>query len=138
MISLLCVDRTVPVFAETEDGNGSDKTINNKILSHISKYMANHGIEQGAFIYIADSAMVTAQNPLSDDCLNRSFCHRKHRSKTEKRPIFDLKACQLGILLDPTPMLALRKHVSRRCGHIDSRIHIYDYFVLYIIYKVIY
>ena len=62
MISLLCVDRTVPIFAKTEDGNGSDKTINNKILSHISRYMANHGIEPGAFIYIADSAMVTAKN----------------------------------------------------------------------------
>lgn len=62
MISLLCVDRTVPIFGKTEDGNGSDKTINNQILSNISKYMANHGIEPGAFIYIADSAMVTAKN----------------------------------------------------------------------------
>jgi len=62
MISLLCVDRTVPVFAKTEDGNGSDKVINNVILSNISQYMARHGIEPGAFIYIADSAMVTARN----------------------------------------------------------------------------
>ncbi len=62
LISLLCVDRTVPVFAKTEDGNGSDKVINNAILSNISKYMARHGIEPGAFIYIADSAMVTARN----------------------------------------------------------------------------
>jgi transposase len=62
MISLLCVDRTVPIFGRTEDGNGSDKTINNTILSTISKYMANHGIEPGAFIYIADSAMVTVKN----------------------------------------------------------------------------
>ena len=62
MISLLCVDRTVPVFAKTEDGNGSDKVINNAILSDISRYMARHGIEPGAFIYIADSAMVTAKN----------------------------------------------------------------------------
>ena len=62
LISLLCVDRTVPVFAKTEDGNGSDKVINNAILSNISRYMARHGIEPGAFIYIADSAMVTAKN----------------------------------------------------------------------------
>jgi transposase len=59
MLSLLCVDRTVPIFGRTEDGNGSDKTINNGILTSISKYMANHGVEPGAFIYIADSAMVT-------------------------------------------------------------------------------
>ena len=71
MISMLCVDRTVPIFAKTEDGNSSDKTINNTILSHISKYMANHGIEPGAFIYIADSAMVTAKNlsTIGDDNL---------------------------------------------------------------------
>ena len=62
MISLLCVDRTVPIFGRTEDGNASDKTINNTILSNTSKYMATHGIEPGAFIYIADSAMVTAKN----------------------------------------------------------------------------
>jgi transposase len=62
MISLLCVDRTVPIFGRTEDGNSSDKSINNTILSNISKYMANHGVEPGAFIYIADSAMVTAKN----------------------------------------------------------------------------
>ena len=62
MISLLCVDRTVPIFGKTEDGNGSDKVINNQILSNISRYMANHGIEQGAFIYIADSALITPKN----------------------------------------------------------------------------
>lgn len=62
LMSLLCVDRTVPVFGRTEDGNGSDKLINNAILTNISKYIAQHGIKQGAFIYIADSAMVTADN----------------------------------------------------------------------------
>ena len=71
MLSLLCVDRTVPIFGKTEDGNASDKTINNVILSDISRYMANHGIEPDAFIYIADSAMVTQKNLLAmgDDTL---------------------------------------------------------------------
>jgi len=59
LVSMLCVDRNVPIFGKTEDGNGSDKTINNEILSSISKRMAVHGLEPGAFIYIADSAMVT-------------------------------------------------------------------------------
>ena len=62
LISMLCVDRNVPVFGKTEDGNGSDKTINNEILTSISKRMALHGLEPGAFIYIADSAMVTGKN----------------------------------------------------------------------------
>ncbi len=62
LVSMLCVDRNVPVFGKTEDGNGSDKTINNEILTSISKRMALHGLEPGAFIYIADSAMVTNKN----------------------------------------------------------------------------
>ena len=62
LVSMLCVDRNVPVFGKTEDGNGSDKTINNAILTSISKRMAIHGLEPGAFIYIADSAMVTNKN----------------------------------------------------------------------------
>jgi len=62
LVSMLCVDRNVPVFGKTEDGNGSDKTINNEILTSISKRMASHGLEPGAFIYIADSAMVTKKN----------------------------------------------------------------------------
>ena len=65
LISMLCVDRNVPVFGKTEDGNGSDKTINNEILTSISKRMASHGLKPGAFIYIADSAMVTKNNLLA-------------------------------------------------------------------------
>lgn len=65
LISMLCVDRNVPVFGKAEDGNGSDKTINNEILTSISKRMALHGLEPGAFIYIADSAMVTQKNLLA-------------------------------------------------------------------------
>jgi len=40
----------------------SDKTINNEVLSSISKHMSKHGLEEGSFIYIADSAMVTEEN----------------------------------------------------------------------------
>ena len=35
------------------DGNASDKPLN-QILTTISKQMAEYGIEEGAFIYIAD------------------------------------------------------------------------------------
>jgi len=62
LISMLCVDRSIPIFGKTEDGNGSDKTINNNILSSISSSMAKQGLESGAFIYIADSAVVTKKN----------------------------------------------------------------------------
>lgn len=62
MTELLCVDRGVPIFSNTLDGNSSDKTSNNKVLSQISTLMAKHGLGSGAFVYVADSAMVTEKN----------------------------------------------------------------------------
>lgn len=62
MISMLCVDRNIPIIGKTENGNSSDKTLNNEILSKISTHMAEYGFTPGASIYIADSAFVTAKN----------------------------------------------------------------------------
>jgi transposase len=46
----------------TEDGNASDKTLNNELLGGVSKHMARHGLNAGAFVYVADSAFVTPDN----------------------------------------------------------------------------
>ena len=62
LIEMLCVDRNIPLFGTTRDGNSSDKTLNNELLSTISKHMANHGLEENAFVYVADSAFVTKDN----------------------------------------------------------------------------
>lgn len=62
LIEMLCVDRNIPLFGATRDGNSSDKTLNNELLSTISKHMANHGLEENAFVYVADSAFVTKDN----------------------------------------------------------------------------
>jgi transposase len=62
LISMLCVERNVPIFGTSEDGNGSDKTINNEILTTISSRMAAFGLAEGAFMYIADSALITEEN----------------------------------------------------------------------------
>jgi transposase len=62
LIKMLCVDKNIPILGGCEDGNASDKTINNKILTSITKIMATHGLAPGAYIYIADSAMVTKEN----------------------------------------------------------------------------
>ena len=62
MTELLCVDRGVPIFGRNLDGNSSDKISNNAILSRISSMMAKHGLGPGAFVYVADSAMVTRAN----------------------------------------------------------------------------
>jgi transposase len=62
LISTLCVGDKVPIFGKNEDGNRSDKQINNTILTQISAHMAQFGAGENAFIYIADSALV---NPAS-------------------------------------------------------------------------
>jgi transposase len=62
LISTLCVADKVPIFGKNEDGNGSDKQINNTILSQISEIMARFGVREKAFIYIADSALVGPEN----------------------------------------------------------------------------
>ena len=67
LISLLCVERNIPLVGGTESGNESDKNINNKVLSSVSSHLAKCGIEEGAFIYIADSAMVTEENLAKTD-----------------------------------------------------------------------
>ena len=59
---MLCVDRGIPILGATEDGNASDKTLNNELLSNISEQMAKHGLSPGAFVYVADSAFVTPDN----------------------------------------------------------------------------
>lgn len=62
IIGILCVDRAIPIIGKVENGNESDKKINNKILTEISKRLAEEGVEKGAYIYVADSAMVTEEN----------------------------------------------------------------------------
>lgn len=58
----LCVERNIPIFGRCADGNASDKTLNNTLLTKLVEIMAAHGLEPGAFIYIVDSAMVTQSN----------------------------------------------------------------------------
>lgn len=62
MTELLCIDTGVPIFGQTLDGNSSDKESNHRILKVIASHMKEHGLGEGAFIYIADSAMVTTKN----------------------------------------------------------------------------
>src|SRR5262252_3189512 len=62
VFSTLCVDRAVPLWGTPEDGNASDKTINNTLLSTIATFLGQHGVAPGAYIYVADAALVTADN----------------------------------------------------------------------------
>jgi transposase len=62
LVSMLCVDRNIPILGAVKDGNASDKTLNNELLNNISSHMASHGLAPGAFVYVADSAFVTKGN----------------------------------------------------------------------------
>jgi transposase len=62
VLSTLCVDRAVPLWGTPEDGNASDKTVHNTLLSDIATFLAKHGVAPGAYIYVADAALVTEDN----------------------------------------------------------------------------
>src|SRR6516225_7052875 len=62
IFSTLCVDRAVPLWGKPEDGNASDTTINNTLLSTIATFLGQHGVAPGAYISVADAALVTADN----------------------------------------------------------------------------
>jgi len=62
MTELLCVERGVPIFSSTLSGNSSDKRSNNRLLDSISGIMARHGLGEGSFVYVADSALVNGEN----------------------------------------------------------------------------
>ncbi len=104
LVKMLCVDRTIPVFGQTEDGNASDKVINNKVLSSISKYMAENSIKKEGFIYIADSAMVTRKNleKIGDEIqfISRLPANYKECSRLIKSAIEKDEWIKLGKLSD--------------------------------------
>jgi transposase len=62
VLSTLCIDRAVPIWGKAEDGNASDKALNTTLLSEIAQLLAHQGVAPGAYIYIADAALVTEDN----------------------------------------------------------------------------
>lgn len=62
LMQMLCVENNIPILGDCQDGNSSDKTLNNKLLTRISSHLATYGISESAFTYIADSAMVNEAN----------------------------------------------------------------------------
>src|SRR4029450_5938906 len=62
VLSTRCVDRAVPIWGKPEDGNASDKTLNTALLSEIAQLLASHGVAPGAYLSIADAALVTEDN----------------------------------------------------------------------------
>ncbi len=56
------MDRAVPIWGKPEDGNASEKTLNTTVLSEIAHILAHYGVQPGAFIDVADAALVTEDN----------------------------------------------------------------------------
>lgn len=144
LIEMLCVERDIPIFGRTRDGNASDKTLNNELLGNISKHMARQGLSQGAFVYVADSAFVTKANLEKADTtkfLSRlpatyNECSRviqdavrrnnwidigilAETQATEKRPAAHYKVCDSIIELYGTLYRAIVVHSSAH----DKRRH---------------
>jgi hypothetical protein len=56
------VDRAVPLWGTPHDGHASDQTVNNTLLSDSATCLAKHGVAPGAYLYVADAALVTEAN----------------------------------------------------------------------------
>ena len=61
VLSLLTTDYGFPIRFTCEDGNASDRTINNSILKRIGDFLKEYDIEDN-YIFVADSAFVTEEN----------------------------------------------------------------------------
>jgi transposase len=128
LISMLCVNRNIPIVGAPKDGNASDKTLNNELLSNISKHMAKHGLKPGAFVYIADSAFVTKDNLEKADSGPTKFLSRLPATYKEcSRAIDQAVDCddwiELGSLAETTPPKKRPAAVYR--AH-ETTVHLYD------------
>jgi len=56
---MLCVDRDIPIVGAPNDGNASDKTLNNELLSDISRHMASYSIEKN-FDFLKNPVIVNS------------------------------------------------------------------------------
>ena len=132
-------DRAVPLWGKPEDGNASDKTVNHTLLSNIATFLAKHGIAPGAYIYVADAALVTEANlaALGETLFSRRLpatynaCGRliaeavghntweaigvlAHTKPTQHRPATFYKASHGKVTLSGTSYRAVVVHSSAR------------------------
>ncbi len=137
VFSTLCVDRAVPLWGKPEDGNASEKTVHNTVLSTIATFLAQHGVAPGAYIYVADAALVTEDNlaALGDtlfisrlpatynECgrlITEAVAHNTwedvgvlaHTKPTKHRPGTSYKAYEGEVTLYGTPYRAVVVHSS--------------------------
>jgi transposase len=128
LISMLCVNRNIPIVGAPKDGNASDKTLNNELLSNISKHMATHGLKPGAFVYIADSAFVTKNNLEKASWGHTKFLSRlpatyKECSRAVQAAVNLDDWIELGSLAETTPPQKRPAAVYRAC---ETTVRLYE------------
>ena len=52
----------MPLWGKPEEGNAAEKTVHHPLLADLAACLAQHGVAPGAYIYVADAALVTAAN----------------------------------------------------------------------------
>ena len=113
LVSMLCVDSNIPIMGATQDGNASDKTLNNELLTNISKHMARHGLAPGAYVYVADSAFVTPDNlGKADSSPKTLFLTRLPATYNECSRVIS-QAVQADDWIDIGPLAAERSRPKR-------------------------
>jgi transposase len=147
VLSTLCVDRAVPLWGKPEDGNASDKTVNNTLLSDIATFLATHGVAAGAYIYVADAALVTEDNlaALGDtlfitrlpatynECgrlITEAVAHNAweevgvlaHTKPTKHRPMTFYRVAEGEVTLYGTPYRAVVVHSSAQDNRQQQRL----------------
>jgi hypothetical protein len=91
---MLCVDGNIPILGATRDGNGSDKTLNNELLTGISGYMSKKGAQRA----FANMQKVAKDNILlSGRCTSGGKKALQISSKLAVLPHFNhhRKGCQI-------------------------------------------
>src|SRR5690606_49523 len=84
---MLCVGGNIPILGGADDGNKSDRKINNQELTALSKLLNEHGIDRNVFTYVADCAMVCEDN--IDDLDGMNFVTRLPASYGKHNELID-------------------------------------------------
>jgi transposase len=146
VFATLCVDRAVPIWGKPEDGNASDKTVNHTLLSTIATFLATPGVAPGAYIYVADAALVTEANlaalgdtlfisrlpAIDNECgrlIAEAVAHNTweeigvlaHTQPTTHRPATSYKAYEGPVTLSGMPYRAVVVHSSAQDNRRQQR-----------------
>jgi len=104
--STLGVERAGPLWGKPEDGKASDNTVHNPLWSDSATFLAQHGVAPGAYIDVADAALVTEDHlaALGDTlCMRRVPATENACGRLLAAAVAQNTWKAVGILADPKP-----------------------------------